>query len=220
MAVAPVRLQQLLRRFHRRLTIVEGAFTDHIVTRAIPLVHKDRMFLNGLISMTWQYWCLFCRQLVLASALGCRTRRGSTLAPSVNPPIWERVSYVAVHVANNSRVHPGKTQNLLRKEPTWGDVSKLGPIIIELAPQNASTLLSTFGSVTEGPAHLQIVRNATAHLNHETHREVLGLRPFYNPKSVRHPTDVTVWTEPNSQDYAFISWVNDMRLISDLLTDY
>ena len=97
---------------------------------------------------------------------------------------------------------------------------KARPHYKKLAPQNASTLISTFGSVTGGPAHLQIVRNATAHRNRETHREILRLRPFYNPKSVRHPTDVTIWTDPISQDYAFISWVDEMRLISDLVTDY
>ena len=220
MSAPPAGLQHLLGRFHKRLTLVESAFSDHIVSRPVPLRHRDRMFLDGLISITWQYWCRFCRQLVLASALGCQTRRGATLVPSVSPPIWQRVSYVAIRAANGKPILPNKTESLLRREPTWGDVAKLPLIVSGLAPQNGPILINTFGSVTQGPVHLQIVRNASAHLNEETHREILNLRPFYNPQSVRHPTDVTVWTEPVSQDYAFISWVDDMRLISDLATDY
>ena len=213
-------LDQLLRRLHRRLALVEDAFAEHVVSRLVPLRHQDRMFLEGLISVTWQYWCLFCRQLIVASALGCRTRRGSTLAPCVSPATWERVSYIAVRVANNRRVASRGTQSTLRREPTWGDVSKLPPIIGEIGPQNASSLIGAFGSITGGPAHLQVVRNASAHRNHETHRDILGLRPFYNPSSVRHPTDVIMWIDPSSRDYAFVAWIDDMRLISDLATDY
>lgn len=107
----------------------------------------------------------------------------------------------------------------LKKEPTWGDVQRIQSIIRVLDPRNASHLVSCFGLVSRGPMHVQIVRNAAAHRNYQTFDNVKSLRRYYNSKPMRHPVEVVIWSEPASRDFAFVDWVDEIRILADLVTN-
>jgi hypothetical protein len=205
--------------YHRligRLSRAEAGFTRFVITT--PQHHYDRLFaLEGLISTTWQAWSGFCRDLLISSAIGTVTRSGIHLANSVTPPTSERVSYIAVKDPATT-LKPASTNSFLWKEPTWGDVAKASSIATRTNPKNLATLLSAFGAVTRGPMHLQKVRNATAHLNYQSFAEVRALSVFYNANPIRHPALACLWVDPGTRDFAFLAWLDEMRIVADLAT--
>lgn len=174
--------------------------------------------IESLINHTWQIWCLFSRQLIMTSALGGATRNGICVPPCVTPSDWTRVSYIANCAASGNPAKFGKTNSLLRKEPTWGNVDKLVDIINGLNTANKQALLSALSIAARSSDHMQIIRNCTAHLCGETFSLVRDIRPYYNVHILRHPCDAVFWVDPNNGLHAFISWLDDMRQAADAAT--
>ena len=171
-------------------------------------------FLDGLLSYTWQAWCRFCRDLVVSSCLGARLKSGAALPVCVAPATPERISHIAVQVRNKRPSVAGRENNILRVEPTWGDVSLLTRIVSELKPGNELQLVAAFGGITRGPIHLQLVRNATAHLNQQTFNEVRQLGVFYLASPIRFPCESVFWIDANTTDSAFQTWIDDMTFVA------
>lgn len=211
-------LEPMFQRFDRRLTALEDIFTNWVSNAPQYSSDSDLMFLEGLVSSLWQTWSLFCRRVVFSSAIGCITRSGSVIEGCVAPPLWERVSYIAWRVHSGGTIKPLSVNADLKREPTWGDVQKVQNVINILSTGNAAHLVSCLGSVSRGPVHVQLIRNASAHRNFQTLAGIKGLRPYYNARPIRHPVEIVTWTEPLSRDFAFIAWVDEMRLVAGLMT--
>jgi hypothetical protein len=177
------------------------------------LDHKDWMFLEGLMSATWQYWCHYCRSVVIQSATGATTARGVVLPACVAS--WEEVSHIAIQAAKNKPPTAGATNATLRFEPTWGDPDKLLLIIGRLQLGNRSQLAQSFGA-SSYISHVQTVRNAAAHRNHQNTAMVLTLGSYYVVSRLRHPSEALLWLEQQSMEFAFLFWLDDMRMIGNL----
>ena len=115
-------------------------------------------------------------------------------------------------------MQPAGVNSDLWREPTWGDVQTVQGVVKALSPANAADLVSCLGSVSRGPVHVHRVRNAAAHRNLQTLADVRSLSIYYNATGIRHPLEVVTWTEPQSRDYAFVAWLEEMRLVADLMT--
>ena len=193
---------------------------DHVLNFAVSADlgrtgEKEWMYLEGLLSSLWQSWGHFCRDVIMYSATGCSTASGSVLAPSVAPASWERVSYIAIQTKHRrSPIVAGSINSTLRFEPTWGDVGVLATVIPAANPVNKNQLLSAFGLGVQ-VSHLQVVRNAAAHRNGETMRNVLALAHLYNlSRPPRHPIEALYWLDVTSGDYAIEAWAGEMRKIA------
>jgi len=206
------------RRLVARLSTAEAAFTRLVVPTTTQNSYDRLLTLEGLVYVSWQIWCAFCRDVLISSGIGTVTRSGIRLPSSVTPPTWERVSHMAIRANVSATPRPGITNSFLWKEPTWGDVTKAASIAVVINPGNLATLLSAFGAVSRGPIHLQKVRNATAHLNNKSFAEVRALAAFYNASPIRHPALASMWIDPTSRDFAFLSWLDEMRIVADLAT--
>jgi hypothetical protein len=205
--------RKLLARLDR---ISEYALDFSVAANLACLTEKERMYLEGLISALWQSWNHFCREVVVSSATGCTTAGNVALAPSVTPQTWERVSYIAMQAKLRSPIVAGRTNSVLRYEPTWGDVLRLANLISAIGPANRTQLLSAFGQGVK-ILHLQKVRNAVAHRNGETMSELLSFRHAYNLQRLpRHPVEVACWVDASSGDYAIEAWSFEMRTIANL----
>jgi len=206
-------LQTQLNKLLARLSLVEDRFITF--QSAIPsrLDHSHWMFLEGLASATWQYWGAFCRSIVIDSALGSRTANGINLTPCAES--WEEVSYIASCIAKARRPVPNGTNSDLRREPTWGDPTKLILIVNALNLGNKDTLASALGADSYVP-HLQIVRNAAAHRHYQNTASVLTLRPYYQVSRLRHPSEALLWLEEHTKSFAFLFWLEDMRMLGNL----
>lgn len=206
-------LQTHFNKLLARLSLVEDRFISFQSSMPSRLDHTHWMFLEGLSSATWQYWGTFCRSVVIDSALGAKTAGGVDLTPCAGN--WEEVSHIASRVAKSRIPVPGGTNSLLRIEPTWGDPIKLNIVINALNLTNKDTLASSFGADSYVP-HLQTVRNASAHRHHQNTAEVLALRPYYQVSRLRHPSEALLWLEEQSKSFAFLFWLEDMRMLGQL----
>lgn len=171
--------------------------------------------LEGTLSDMWQDYCRFVRFLLIKSATGCRTANAVAHSSSISPANWERASYIAINACRKKPISLSGTNNVLRKEPTWGDPNKISDIVTALNPGNKTTLISHLSGGLPGPKHCQIVRNACAHKNHQTKSEVLTLAPNYIATQLIKPIDAITWIDPASNQYAFLSWIEDMKIIAE-----
>lgn len=196
-----------------KLARSERGFREALTLSKNEARQRRRHLMEGALSDAWQAYCAFVRSVVIRSATGCTTASGNLYPASVAPASWQRVSYIAAQAARNKNIQAGGLNSVLRIEPTWGDSNKIVLILNALNPGNRTTLLGRLSGGLNGPKHCQIVRNACAHINHQTKAEVESLAIFYSASRVRHPTDALEWRDPNTQEFAFIAWLEDMRVI-------
>lgn len=198
----------------------ETAFKSAITLTRKDEAHTRRHRLEGALSDAWQAYCLFVRNICIRSSTGCITANGVSYPPStsVTPQNWKRVSYIATKAAKNNPIKSGLTNEVLRIEPTWGDSQKIVNIINALTPGNAGTLLGALAGGLPGPKHCQTVRNACAHRNHQTKAEVELLASHYIAGRIIYPTDALLWRDPTNSNFAFLSWLDDMRSIAHSAT--
>lgn len=146
------------------------------------------------------------------------TRSGTIISPRITDNSWERVAYEAKQVLRGYTVSPTKKLSKRRLEPTWGDQNVLIKVIPVLAPSNTTDLLSGFGLPFYAHRHIQIIRNACAHLNSETIADVRNLLPFYKGRKFSHPLDLLWWIEPNENADAIFIWLDELELIAAQVT--
>lgn len=204
-------MQVIYHRLIRRIAWSEQRFRAVTAAKSSSSQDDNWARTESLINHTWQSWCLFCRQLIMASALGGKTRSGVALPACVVPSDWERVSYMAICAASGNAAKAGRTNNALRKEPTWGNPDKLVDIATAVATPNLTTIQSAITIASRCTKHMQAVRNCTAHMCGETFDLVKAMRPYYNVTSLRHPCDAAFWIDPSNGLHAFVSWLEDMR---------
>ncbi|MFH1871058.1 MAG: hypothetical protein ABIK82_17180 [Pseudomonadota bacterium] len=206
-------LQIHFSRLEARLGLVEDRFLNFQSNFSGRFDHRHWMFLEGLASATWQYWGNFCRSVVMESALGAKTASGVVLVACAGSR--QEVSHIAAQVTRKRQPAPGGTNSDLRLEPTWGDSGKLNVVINALDLGNKDTLARSFGADSY-IGHLQIVRNASAHRHHQNTAGVLALRPYYLVSRLRHPAEALLWLEEQSKTFAFLFWLEDMRMVGKL----
>lgn len=167
----------------------------------------------------WQQWNNFCREIVLLSCCGTLTKSGRRVSKRVADNSWNRIAYEVKEYAG-SRI-PGQFSkiNYRRHEPTWGDINVLLKSLPRLNPSNLGDLINGFGVSLSGPKHLQIVRNACAHLNAESMDDVKRISISYVGKSIKHPVDIMWWVEPANRSDAIFCWISDLEVIADLVTN-
>jgi hypothetical protein len=211
-----MRLDVLGGRFEKRLNVASRLFNKFAPTVKRNCRPEQMMFLDGLLSYTWQAWGRFCRDLVMHSCLGGTTKAGVALPISIAPASKERVSYLAIRAKQGNAPVAGSTNSIWRYEPTWGDVSTLVKIIPVANPANSTQLLTAFGGISKGPVHLQKVRNATAHANDQNFKEILALQLYYLGSPIRFPCEACFWVDTATGDFAFITWVEEMRFVASI----
>lgn len=184
--------------------------------------NEDLFFLNGIIDYVWQSWNRFSREYFIKCCLGCIAKNGAVIQPATNvsPPTTERISYLATKVNRPYQIVAGGSNNILRFEPTWGDIDKILSLSHLCGLSNHSVVTSSFGGGLLGPKHLQKVRNAVAHLNKETYAELLTLSSLYRSGKIRHPAASLFWRTTDTDNYALSSWIEDMLLIADVATEH
>jgi hypothetical protein len=210
----PTLLDANRRRLTSRISTLDLVFERH----AIEGVRKrlDRSALQeGLVSALWQSWCAFCRDTVLSSALGATTSQGvSVTSPYVGRSEME-VCYVARELAAKRRIATVKTLGGSYLEPTWGDLTKLNLILSGIACSNQNQLLTAFGAAL-ALQDLQLCRNASAHLNKDNISVITAARVKYQHTKFIHPSDVVFWVDPQTKDYLWKTWIEEITIVSEL----
>ncbi len=201
-------LQWLESRLDRRLSQVRNHLATTLSTASFPIRDETKLHeLEGVLSTLWQGWNRYCRQVVMASCLGCETKTlGKIASVQVSEPA---IAFIAKKQQNGVPPSTVSSLTLARLEPTWGDMAKLMHIITALAPVNAQQLLAAFGTVPR-IAHIQNIRNATAHRNTQAMNEISAWQASYVAQRVRHPLEALFWTDPNVGKYLVLARIDDM----------
>lgn len=206
------------KKFIRRSSILRGR-AEQIYAHVSTISQWEFRYLSTtLLLENWQNWCDFCREVVILSCSGTITRGGTVVGQRVSINTWNRIAYEANQAQRGQPAKLGKMTNYRRHEPTWGDQNVLLTIIPALSPNNAPNLMAGFGLSVYGPKHIQVIRNATAHLNPESMSEVRKLLPYYSGKRLSHPTELMWWTEPRTNSDAIFFWIDELELIASQVT--
>ena len=173
---------------------------------------RDEYLLEGLLSRVWQAWGAFCRSCFCESCLGTVDSTGAPVAPLAGAVSVAHVSGAALRVKSNvNGPYWGTTNVILRREPTWGDVDVLSTLLSRLAPANALQMSAAFSTFSASAKALQAIRNAAAHMHHQTIAEVQGLRSKYIVFPITHPTQALYWIEPKSSDFLILRALSDLQ---------
>ena len=209
----PTSLESLQRKLSLRLETLDSAFRRHAIM-PVAVMSTDKFALQeGLMSSLWQSWCLFCREVVISSALGAQTQGGViTASPYVGLSEGE-IAYISKVFAKAGPLKKVISIVHKREEPTWGDIGKLSKIINGLNCSNKSNMATWFG-VSNVIPDLQILRNANAHINSDNIRDINIIRIKYNQTKYRHPSDSMFWIDPSTNDYLWCSWISEIDLIA------
>lgn len=209
-----ISLEAIRTRFLRRIERIDRAFNRHLIEPKFSLQIDRSALQEGLVSHLWQYWCMFCRDAVVASAQGALTSGGATTTSPYAGLTESEIAYISRKLSRNEPV--GKIVSLAGShlEPTWGDTKKLNLILSGVDSSNKPSLLTAFGIATS-IADLQTCRNACAHLNVENLQKIKEARVRYNETSFRHPSELMFWVVPTTSDFVWRSWVDEMEVISE-----
>jgi hypothetical protein len=210
----PILLEAVRRRLISRISVLDRAFDRHAVAGVRRRTDRSAMQ-EGLVSAIWQAWCAFCRETILASALGTTTSAGAPVSSPYVGRTEMEVCYVARQLALKVPVTTIKALGGRHMEPTWGDLGKLNLIVAGIACSNQAQLLSAFGAAL-GLKDLQLCRNASAHLHKGTIAEVAAARVKYQDTRFVHPSDAVFWVDPSTKDYLWKTWIDEITLVSTL----
>jgi hypothetical protein len=198
---------------------LEGAFDQYAI--GVPYSGETRRrhwhSLEGLLSVTWQTWCGFCRSVTLKSCLGTTTRGGLQTVPIPDVTDAARLAYITKALGRNEAIKPGKSL-LPHNEPTWGDTGLLLGAVQHLRPTNEPSLASGLLTAVRAPGDMRRVRNAAAHVNSGNLLDVERLKVFYSGTFYAHPLDLLSWKTRDTGEYVYSVWLSELLDIADTMT--
>lgn len=207
----PTSLENIRLKLQRRLTVLDSGFDRHLLV-PVAVQRVDKFALQeGYVSALWQVWCNFCRELLIHSTKGAVTSSGNnTTSPHVALGEME-IAYIAKRLSNNLAISSIKPLSGSHQEHTWGDLAKLNLVASGIGCSNASSILAGLSACLR-VEDLQLCRNASAHISRTTIQSVKASKVRYQNTSFGHPSDMINWVDPNSSDFLWKSWVDEIEL--------
>ncbi|WP_157737618.1 hypothetical protein [Kosakonia cowanii] len=212
-----ISFDRALSKLKARTNVLDSAFERNLLIVS-PNKCTDRYAVQeGLMSSLWQAWCMYCRTIIFGSITDGLTVNGVRVSSSYSHLNDRELVYLAQKASQGCNL-----ANITVKaapphiEMTWGDALKLNPVINAFNPSNSSNLLSGFGTATL-LLDLQKFRNANAHITTFTVGEVKNAQVRYSHAKFRHPSDTMFWVDPQTNDYLWKSWIEEIDLISEVI---
>lgn len=212
----PELLTKFSRKLESRTRYLDAVFLRQIIDGNIKRRADRFAWQEGLISSLWQAWSSFARETLLESALGAQTSSGNITTSQYSHHTKHEVIFICRQLGNNhniTNIRPLTQQHL---EPTWADQTKCHRIVTGINSSNSGALHQLYASTYLN--HLQLCRNACAHITKQMISTVNGLRASYTHNIFTHPSDMMLWEDPSSKDYLWNTWTNDMRLLAHAAT--
>lgn len=195
---------------YQSLDDLDREIEKHLATRSSAIAGLsdfslfDECFLEGVLSRSWQAWCLFCRTLICESCLGTTDADGGAVMPHPSALSEAYVSAAAIKAKKQPSAIPWGGQNtVLRNEITWGDTDVLVSIIPRMLVPKHGQLVAAFSNGHDTVKLIQTIRNATAHNNPQTMADVLGLSSRFVAYPIAHPIHSLFWVNPVTGGYLF-----------------
>lgn len=202
-----------INKLNVRLNRLDSAFERHFFNLGNKRYIDIYAFQEGLISALWQTWCSYCKSIFFGSIKGAITLNGAVIdtPPYVNSTEYE-LFYLAKMWGESKTINQVKSAQP-QSEPTWGDVSKLSVIFNNASTPNAAIVSPPLAN-SQLLKDLQVVRNASAHINAHCLQKINLARVRYSQTSYKHPSDVLLWVDPLNNDYLWKAWIIEIRILS------
>ena len=185
----------------------------------LPNKNKKRVYKNaiceGAISSLWQTWCFFCRSVVVNSIKGFTDDSGIQVTSPYSNLNEGQIISLSLKFCRGEKIPANITSANGWVDLAWGDPMKLNKIINGAGMTNKENLLSSFGAINHLRS-LQVSRNACSHISKYTINQMSDLKVFYNGNYTMHPCDVMFWIDPDTEQYLWKSWIDEMDIISSL----
>jgi len=198
-------LRDIQRAFETALLEPVRVFEEIATTKTFSapsdFTTDDLCLLEGVLSRTWQIWCRFCRSLIMESCRGTQEISGA-IVPAIPKAISEDlVSGAAIQAKLGRRITWSRANTILRNEPTWGDVDVLLDIANGLRPGNLAKIISMCTMASSGAKLIQMVRNASAHDNHQSLNGLTRFGTAYAMFPIDHACQALFWVEHTTTNY-------------------
>ena len=202
-----------IKKLNLRVKRLDSAFDRHFFDIGEKRYTDIYAFQEGLISALWQSWCAYCKTIFMGSLKGAETLNNVTISTPQYSTLTElEIFYVANILGENKIVNQIKSAKP-QSEPTWGDVNKLSIIFANAHTPNASTVSPPLAN-SQLLKDLQVVRNASSHITQHCINNINLARVRYSHTSYKHPSDVLLWVDPQSNDYLWKAWIDEIKILS------
>jgi hypothetical protein len=209
-----ISLEKLRVKLYRRLVALDSGFDRHVVNPVTSRLTDKFALQEGYVSALWQAWCHFCRELIIHSAQGAITNNG-IITTSPHSALSEmQIAYVAKQLSEGRSIANAKPLTGSHQEHTWGDVTKANKVASSIGCSNSGEILNGLSACLR-VRDLQLCRNASAHISHSTIVGINAAKVRYQHNSFKHPSDMMFWVDPNTSDFLWKSWVDEINLAAD-----
>lgn len=169
-------------------------------------------FLSGLLNGIWQSWNKFWRTFWLVHILGGEDRDKNFIAGTFPRLTINEAVYYILYVLGR-RQSPSGSIGGSYLEPTWGDNQ-----VIQTIASNFSHPSANFNNILNGFTiygltlkHMQIVRNASIHLDEDNMRRVKSdVLPYYSLSRINNPCNIMFSREISSGKIAIEKWQEEL----------
>lgn len=190
--------------------IITNINNNHLLEK-----YERHIYLSGVINSLWQAWNDFWRTFWLANLFGGYDIRRNLIAPI--PSILKSKSsesealFYLLYVLGKRRNAIGSISGSYQ-EATWGDRTQIEKLTLNLKGPGDS-ILSAMAIYGNAIYHLQLVRNASIHLDMDNFKRAKSeLMPYYIYPAIKYPTDFLFSTNLSNGEIAYKDWVNNLKV--------
>lgn len=215
--IMTIYFDKALSKLKARLAVLDSAFERSILTDSLGRYADKYALQEGLMSALWQSWCIYCRTILFGSITDGLTVNGNKVSSAFSHLSDRELVFLSQKASSGCNINRISVRTAPPHiELTWGDVIKLNPVITAFNPSNSANLLTGLGAVTL-LLDLQKFRNANAHITNFTVNEIKSAQVRYTHTKFRHPSDTMFWIDPQTRDYLWKSWIDEIDLIANHL---
>ncbi len=213
------------KRFARFICLTNSCFVNLDNIKVLK-TKEEFIYCSGTLNGIWQYWNSFWRTYWLANILGGLDIRGNILSPissiTSNRKKENEILYFLLHILGKKKNDNGAIVGTYQ-EATWGDRKNIEKISLGLSQlmtsqgfnqytSSYSNILSLIGIFGDTIDHLQIVRNATIHLDKDNVKLLKNtVVPNYLIYDIKYPTDILFAEDLSTGKVAYKNWIENLQ---------
>jgi len=182
-------------------------------TKEVPL------FLTGTLNILWQSWNSLWRVYWLANLYGGLGINRDIIPSgdfSKSKHEEEAIFYLLYLLGRKKRAN-GRSRGSF-EEVSWGDKNVIESLSLILHGEN-SDILTYIGQYGDAIKHLQIVRNASIHLDKYNVRRINNdVLPHYTISTYKYPWEIIFARDLSNGKPAIQNWIDDLTVFIKIVS--
>ena len=207
-------MEKEYKRFTNRILRLQRRADAILEDQNLP-TWKLIYYMEGLVSDTWQFWNVFCRNLLILSCQGCTGRSGHFYpVRSISDNSINHIALEYTHYKNGNTSPLLKCNKILHPHnfPTWGATRYILNVINGLSTSNKNVLMTAFSLPLNGIEELQNLRNTLFHMEEQKIKDLY--KYYYTNYNIKVNHPALIIFEIKNNTLIFFSWLDDMKHIA------